>query len=65
MNFRDKYTTEELKTKVNAEVAKKEDEENTQIRKDKENKKTIVSNEAFLISELIDNLTKRIRLTKW
>lgn len=57
MNFKDKYTTLEIKDAVSKSEAEKEV-------KDKELLKTVVSNDTYLQAEILEELTKLLRL-KW
>jgi hypothetical protein len=52
MSFKENYTTTEKKEETINDKNKSQDE------KDKEDKKTIVSNDAFLQAEMLDNLNK-------
>ena len=55
MSFQDKYTTEEIKNKI------KLDKDIPQEKKDQEEKKSIVSNDAYLQAEVTENLISEIK----
>lgn len=58
MNFKERYTTSEIKTKILAK------EETSKEEKDKEETKTIISNESFLFADLLENLTNELNLLR-
>lgn len=71
MNFKDRYTTAELKAKISSELdllkAAEEIDEDDEIiilekekEKEKEDKKTEISTEAYLNAEMINELINKI-----
>ena len=58
MSFKERFTTEGVKSEVS------NDKDKTAEEKEKENGKIVVSNEAYLNAEMMENLTKEINFLR-
>lgn len=59
MSFKENYTTDLIKAKISA------NKDIAQEKKDKENSKTVVSDDAFLFAEMIEELKQEIKFMRF